>query len=86
MNKIWAKIIKDGKIVNSYVLNIKKFNPSNFHIYLVDISYKLDIPTPIILNKHIYNYSNFNSATFTLDDFIETINFDKLILENVSEE
>lgn len=84
MIKILGKLTIDNKLVKDYLY----FNPDNFSIddwesYIRDICYHLDIPVPISLVKHIKNYIMFNSTFYTADDFVDTINFDKFVIENV---
>ena len=43
---------------------------------------EFDIPTPIILKSHITNYVDFNNTTFLPRDFVESIDFDRFIIEN----
>ena len=45
---------------------------------------KLDIATPIILNKHIYHYVAFKNTTFLPVDFPESVDFDKFVIEEAS--
>jgi hypothetical protein len=46
--------------------------------------HELDIPTPAILKSHITNYVDFNNSVFLPRDFIESIDFEKFILENAT--
>lgn len=83
MVRIWAKIVKDDKILNQCIFErFEKIDYSKFFDYVQCICEKLDCPTPIIIKTHIFNYAKYNVVKFTKDDFIEKISFDKLILEN----
>lgn len=85
MIKIWAKIIKDNKIVKDYVFTAdKKMDYSEFLEYLIDIAYNLDIPTPVLIKTHIFNYAKYNTVRFLPQDFVDTVDFDKLVLENIN--
>jgi len=85
MVKIWAKIIKDNKIVKDYVFTAdKKMDYSEFLEYLIDIAYNLDIPTPVLIKTHIFNYAKYNTVRFLPQDFVDTVDFDKLVLENIN--
>ena len=85
MIKIWAKIIKDNKIVKDYVFTAdKKMDYSKFLEYLIDIAYNLDIPTPVLIKTHIFNYAKYNTVRFLPQDFVDTVDFDKLVLENIN--
>ncbi len=84
--KIWAKVLKDNKIVRQTVLEKDgKIVWSEMHDYLVEICYALDIPTPIIIKNHIFNFAKFNHVKFLKSDFVEKIDFDQLFLENLSD-
>ena len=84
--KIWAKVMKGGKIADQTVFEKDgKTVWSEMHSYLVEICYALDIPTPILLKTHIFNFAKFNHVKFTKGDFVEKVNFDQLFLENISD-
>ena len=85
MVRIWAKIIKDDKIIRDTIFEkFETFNADNFFDYLSSICENLNIATPIILTKHIFHYLAFNLATFSNKDFPEEIDFDKLVIEEAS--
>ena len=83
MVRIWAKVVKDDKIQKEYIFELfERIDYSKFFDYLVDICYNLDVPTPVVLKTHIFYYAKYNTVKFTEIDFVESIDFDKLILEN----
>lgn len=63
--------------------NDGKFTYSQFFNYLAEICDKLDVPTPVLLKTHIFNYAKFRHVVFRRADFLEEVPFDKLILENI---
>lgn len=84
MFRIWAKVIRDGKIIKQVNYErAEKFAYSEFFYYLSDICEELDIATPILLKTHIFNYAKFNTVRFLPRDFAEPPEFDKLVLDNV---
>lgn len=84
MIRIWAKIIKKGKIIKQWVLEKNEsMDYSVFFDYLREICENLDIPTPVLIKQHLFNYAKYNSVKFTADDFMESISFDRLVLENL---
>ncbi|MDE6001323.1 MAG: hypothetical protein K2N33_00155 [Clostridia bacterium] len=84
MFRIWGKVIKDGKIINQVTYERDdKFAYSQFFEYLADICEELDIATPVLLKTHIFNYAKFNTVKFIPRDFAESIDFDKLVLDNI---
>ena len=80
MKNIWAKIIIKDKIKKDYVLKLDEFNINNLYEYLKEICYNLKIETPIILPKHSNQLSEFSTTKFFKEDFIDYIDFDKLVI------
>lgn len=84
MFRIWAKVIRDGKIIKQLTYErADKFAYSQFFNYLSDICEGLDIATPILLKTHIFNYAKFNTVRFLPRDFAEVPEFDRLVLDNM---
>ncbi len=82
--RIWAKLITDGKIKKQFVYeNPEKLTYSRFFDYLVDICQELDVPTPVLTKVHIFNFAKFNHVKFMARDFVETLDYDQLFLENI---
>lgn len=83
MIRIWAKLLKNGKIIGQCVYEREgTMDYSLFFDYVREICETLDTPTPVIIKTHLFNYAKYNTVRFTKDDFVEKINFDKLVLEN----
>ena len=83
MIRIWARTVVDGKITRSYIYeSIDNFVEDKFHFHIEKMCHELDIPTPAILKSHITNYVDFNGSTFLPRDFVESIDFDRFIIEN----
>ena len=85
MFAIWAKLMKDGKILKQ--VNYRrddKFSYSQFFVYLTDICEELDVSTPVLLKTHIFNYAKFSTVRFIPRDFAESVDFDKLVLDNIT--
>ena len=85
MFRMWAKVLIGEKIVKQITYERdEKFVYSSFFFYLSDICEELDIPTPVMLKTHIFNYAKFRTVKFLPRDFTETPEFDKLVIENIS--
>ena len=83
MIRIWAKVMKKDKIIKQCVFEKEGITDySLFFDYLRDICEKLDIATPVLIKTHLFNYAKYNVVRFKQDDFVEPIDFDKLVLEN----
>lgn len=85
MFRMWGKILKDGKILKQVTYErVDKFTYSSFFNYLADICEELDIATPVLLKTHIFNYAKFNTVKFIPRDFAEPVDFDRLVIENIT--
>lgn len=77
--RIWAKAMKGGKIRKQFVYERDgKVVYSQFFTYLSEICAALDVPTPVLLKTHIFNFAKFNHVNFLPRDFVEaspTINW-----------
>ena len=83
MIRIWAKVMKKSKIEKQFVFEKEgQIDYSEFFDYLREICENLDIPTPVLIKTHLFNYAKYNTLRFKKDDFVEVIDFDKLVLEN----
>jgi len=83
MVRIWAKLYKDNKIIKDFVYeSIDNLSSETFYLHLEALSHKMDIPTPVVLSYHIKSYKDFNRCLFSAADFVESIAFDKLEIEN----
>jgi len=83
MVKMWAKTIKDEKITRSIIFETpEKYTSSNFFQYMTAICQIFDVPTPVVLKYHTANFEQFNICKFVKRDFVETTDFDILVIEN----
>ena len=82
--RIWAKLMTDGRIRKQFVYERDdKLTYSQFFDYLTDICQALDIPTPVLTKTHIFNFAKFNHEKFIPRDFVESLSYDCLFLENL---
>ena len=82
--KIWSKFITDEKNKKQFVYEKQeRLTYSRFFDYLSDICHELDIPTPVLLKTHIFNFAKFNHVKFIPRDFVESLDYDQLFLENI---
>jgi len=54
-------------------------------VCIKEICKKFDLSVPIWMSKHDYEYDNFKSVTFTEEDFMDEIDFDKLVIELIDD-
>ncbi len=84
MFRIWAKVMKDGRIVKQTTYEREeRFSYDAFFGYVAEICDALDVPTPVLLKTHLFHYAKFNHAVFRPSDFMESVPFDRLVLENI---
>lgn len=84
MGRIWARVIKAEKIVLQYMLDgVGALSAAQFLDYIMQICKELDLETPIVLSKHLMHFEQFNSVKFLPSDFLQPVDFDHFILENV---
>ena len=82
MFRIWAKTTKGDKITKSEIFAFDgKYAQKQFSSCLSVICDQMDLPTPVVLKCHIRNFSAFNITKFKPDDFVESVDFDSLVLE-----
>ena len=74
------KILRDVIYENDLTLT-----PSNFQRTLQEISYKLDVATPVTLPTHYKHFERFNRVKYLPRDFIEAVDYTSFVLERVIE-
>lgn len=84
MVQISAKLIKNHKTIKSVTYkNVCEYESSKFYFYLSETCRKLDIETPVVIDYHRESYEKFNFVKFKPSDFIDSVNFDELLIENI---
>lgn len=84
MIKIWGKILSNEKVIKSKTITVDEKSTSFFDM-LKDLCQSLNIPTPVLLDKHVYDFNLFNICWFKADDFIESVIFDRFVLEHIAD-
>ena len=83
--RIWAKTTRGDKITCDYMYTLSEpFDESRMFEYICEITRAMDIPTPIVLQSHVYNFVHFNIAKFLRREYVEDVDFDFFIIENAS--
>ena len=83
--RIWAKTTRGDKITRDYMYTLDgPFDEDRLFEYVSDIARAMDIPTPIILTSHKYNFVHFSIAKFLPREFVDDVDFDFFIIENSS--
>ena len=83
--KTWIRTIKDGKTLKDTVTDITDFSVNALTDKLRDVLLPMDIPTPVIIEAKAKHLVSFNVVRFKRDDFIESVDFDVMIIELLRE-
>lgn len=85
MIKIWGKLIKNNKIIKQEVVTSDEAGSyqENLKRCITEICYKMDIQKPYWLNSNLEEYNRRSKTSFTRHNFIEDIDFDKFIIEDI---
>ena len=82
--KVWAKVMRGDKILRDVIHEADlSLTQSGFQSLMQEVSYKLDIATPVLLATHLKHLERFNRVKFLARDFIEDVDFDLLVVERV---
>ena len=84
--KLWIKTYVGDKITNSIVLSKKGVSRDVFDEMLKEAVDAFDLSTPVVLSQHLHTLGNHNSVKVLPRDFVEPVDFDKLVVENVKED
>lgn len=84
MVRIWGKVYKGEKLIKHNSIDVDE-HVCTFFDMLRGLCEKLDIPTPLLLEKHVRDFNEFNMCLFKVDDFVEKVHFSKFILENITD-
>ncbi len=85
MVKLWIKIIKENRIAKqTEVFRDEKFTYALFQEYISEGCYALDVSTPVIIRNHIMQFAKYNVVEFKAGDFMESVDFDKMTVENLN--
>lgn len=85
--KVWAKLMKNDKILRDIIFEGNyELTEKDFIAMCQEISYKLEIATPVILSAHLEHFDKFNRVKFLPRDFIDEVEFTSFILERVRDE
>lgn len=84
MIRIWGKVFVNEKIIKHSIVEVEP-KECTFFDMLKQMCEKLDIPTPVLLNKHLSDFNQFSMTLFKPADFVENVNFDRFIIEYLTE-
>ena len=84
MVKLWIKTLVGDKIIKQTIVErADKFTYADFTDYISEGCYALDEATPVVLKNHIMSFAKYNVVFFKPSDFVESVTFDKMSVENL---
>lgn len=85
MLKIWGKVMKNNKIIRDEVItaDIEGDYQQNLKVCITELCNKLDISKPYWLPTNLDEYNKRNKTIFNQHNFIEEIDFDKFVIEEL---
>lgn len=78
MSRLWVKVIHNHKIVRHEAVPCALGEEKE---RLTELLQKMDIPSPMWLDKHEREYGEYRHTWFLKEHFIEDVPFDKLEVE-----
>lgn len=86
--RIWAKTTIRQTIVNQTVRefgSLRSFSYEELTAILHELCQDLDLARPVLLDKHVREFSRFQRLTFKAADFMDSIPFDTFEIEVLKE-
>ena len=86
--RIWAKIITNQSIQKQTVRefdSLRSFSADALGAVVHEFCQELDLARPVLLKKHICDFSRFLRVSFKQADFMEEIDFDVFEIEVIKE-
>ncbi|WP_238883151.1 hypothetical protein [Clostridium sp. YIM B02551] len=85
MLKIWGKVIKENRIIKDEVAisDIEGTYQENLKVCINELCYKFDIAKPYWLPSNLDEYNKRSKTSFNDDNFIEEIDFDRFMIEEI---
>ncbi len=88
MFRMWAKLMKDTRIMKDTVICISDYSLSRTTMVfqaLDDICLQFDLGKPMWLDATVHEFQRHSKARFNQDNFIEHIDFDFLEIQVIEE-
>lgn len=88
MLKIWAKVMKNNKIIKDEVAisDIPGGYQENLKACITELCNRLDISKPYWLSANLEEYNKRSKTTFNQNNFIEEIDFDRFVIVELDTE
>lgn len=88
MFRLWAKIIKDNHLLKDTVICDDSEDTRTHKVFhaIEEACYEFDLGKPIWLDSTISEFKRHDKARFTVDNFIESIEFDYMEIQIIEED
>lgn len=85
--RLWGKLMKNNKIIkdNAVPLIVEDDYQAALKEAMIELCDSFDIAKPYWLNKNLNEYNRLGKTSFNKDNFIEEIEFDKLVIEELED-
>lgn len=82
--RIWLRTVgAEEKIIKEIIYVAQDKTIDDFIDGVMDACQEIDEATPVILKTHYQHFKQFNIVRFAARDFVESIYFEKMILEKI---
>ena len=85
MIKLFSRTVNNDKILKDSVVEIEEITHDNFFKVISTICEGLDLSTPVVLDKHYKQMMKFNHCEFLANEFLESVDFKKFIVEIIDD-
>ncbi len=88
MFRLWAKIIKDNRLLQDTVIEDASTDTRTHKVFraLDEVCYQFDLSKPMWLDATVEDFRRHSKARFYQDNFVEQIAFDYLEIHMIDED
>ncbi len=83
MDKLWVRLMKNHRMVKHTTIPCEWDEVQDV---LTEVCREFDVPMPLWLDKHEFEFGQFRRTAFTQDHFVEDIRFDRMEIEMIDDE
>ena len=78
MSRLWVKLVKHHKMMKNDTIECAWGDQQQA---LIEMCREFDVPAPMWLGKHEFEFEQFRHTAFTKDHFVEDVSFDRMEIE-----
>ena len=78
MSRLWVQLIKHHKMAENETIECAWGDQQQA---LIELCREMDVPAPMWLSKHEFEFEQFRHTAFTKDHFVEDLPFDRMEVE-----